>query len=72
MQNARYLIVRDRNAWLIKYNDEDFGPYESQAEATLFAVEAARKLSDRGERAEVLLMGANGRVRREWTCQELA
>jgi len=72
MQNARYIIVRDRNAWLIKYNDEEYGPYLSQAEATLFAVDAAKKLSDRGERAEVLLMNDNGRVCKEWTAQDCA
>jgi len=66
MQQARYFIVQDRNQWLIKYNDEEYGPYKTQAEATLFAVEAARKLTDRGEDAAVYLMGANGRMRREW------
>ena len=70
MQNARYFIVRDRNQWLIKYNDEEYGPYLTQAEATLFAVEAARKLGDRGEDAAVFLMGDNGRLRREWTCSQ--
>jgi len=72
MQNARYFIVRDRNAWLIKYNDEEYGPYLTQAEATLFAVEAARKFGDRGETAEVYLMAENGRLRREWACPEAA
>ena len=72
MQNARYIVLRDRNAWLIKYNDEEFGPYLTQAEATLFAVEAARKLSDRGECAEVYLMGENGKFRREWACPQTA
>ena len=66
MQHARYFIVRDRNQWLIKYNDEEYGPYRTQAEATLFAVEAARKLSERGENAAVYVLGANGRLRREW------
>lgn len=70
MQNIRYFIVRDRNAWLIKYNDEEYGPYLTQAEATLFAVDAARKLGDRGEHAEVYLMGDNGSFRREWACRE--
>jgi hypothetical protein len=68
MQSARYFIVQDRNQWLIKYNDEEYGPYLTQAEATLFAVDAARKLSDRGEDAAVYLMGDNGRCRREWAC----
>jgi hypothetical protein len=66
MQHARYFIVHDKNHWLIKYNDEEYGPYRTQAEATLFAVDAARKLSDRGEDAAVYLMGDNGRMRREW------
>ena len=67
MQHARYLIVQDRGQWLIKYNDEEYGPYSTQAEATLFAVDAARKLTDRGEDAAVYLLGENGRLRREWS-----
>ena len=67
MQSARYFIVRNRNLWLIKYNDEEYGPYQTKAEATLFAVDAARKLFDRGEDAEVYFRAANGRLRREWT-----
>lgn len=70
MQGARYFIVRDRNKWLIKFNDEEYGPYLTQAEATLFAVDAARKLGDRGEDAAVFLMSDNGRVRREWACRQ--
>ena len=66
MQDTRYFIVKDRDHWLIKYNDEEYGPYETQAEATLFAVDAARKLSDRGEDVAVYLLAANGRMRREW------
>ena len=62
-QYVRYFIVSDRNQWLIKYDDEEYGPYLTQVEATLFAVDAAEKLSDRGINAEVLLMGKNGHVR---------
>ena len=72
MQDVRYFIVQDRNQWLIKYNDEEYGPYLTQAEATLFAVDAARKLSDRGENAVVYLMGENGRFRREWAYEKAA
>jgi len=70
MQSARYFIVKDRGRWLIKYNDEEYGPYETQAEAMLFAVDAARKLSDRGEDASVYSMTGNGRLRREWAARE--
>ena len=64
--HARYYVIQDRGQWIIKYNDEQFGPYTTQAEATLFAVDAARKLSDRGTKAAVYLRGGNGRLRREW------
>jgi hypothetical protein len=72
MQHARYFIVRDRNQWLIKYNDEEYGPYQTEAEATLFAVDAARKLGERGEKAAVYVMGHNGRMRREWAHDQAA
>jgi hypothetical protein len=72
MQNARYFVVSDRDMWLIKYNDEEFGPYLTRSEATLFAVDAAKKLSDRGERAEVYALGDNGKLRREWTSGKVA
>jgi hypothetical protein len=70
--NARYFIVQIRNRWLIKYNGEDYGPYLTQAEATLFAVDAAQKLVGRGETAVVYFMNKNGRVRRKWACYEAA
>ena len=57
--NARYLIVEIRNQWLIKYNDEEYGPYLTQAEAILFAVDAAQKLVSRGENAGVYFMTRN-------------
>ena len=72
MASTRYLIVRDRNQWLIKFNDEEYGPYLTQAEATLFAVEAAKKLNDRGEKAAVYIMGENGRFKREWAPEQAA
>jgi len=72
MRNARYYILNDRDQWLIKFNDEEFGPYLTQAEATLFAVDAAQKLSDRGAKTVVYLRGENGRLRREWVCEQAA
>ncbi len=66
MSLARYFIVQQDEEWLILFEDEEFGPYRSQAEAMLFAVDAARKLAERGENAEVCLMGENGHFRAEW------
>jgi hypothetical protein len=67
MPNARYFIVQSKDAWVIKYDDEEFGPYNTQKEAMLFAVDAAQKLGEHGENAEVCLMGENGHFRPEWT-----
>jgi hypothetical protein len=70
MAHARYFIVRQEDAWLIKFDDEEYGPYTTQAEAMLFAVDAAQKLGEFGEGAQVCLMGENGHFRPEWTYGE--
>jgi hypothetical protein len=67
MPTARYLIVCNRDQWSIRYGAQEFGPYKSQDEATLFAIDAARKLGKYGTRAEVCVMGENGHLRSKWT-----
>jgi predicted alpha/beta hydrolase len=67
MSPKRYFIVQHDNDWMIKFDDDEFGPYRSQSEAMLFAVDAARKLTERGKSAEVCLMGENGFFRAEWS-----
>jgi hypothetical protein len=67
MPTARYFIVREQEDWLIKYDGEVFGPYKTQNEAMVFAIEAAQKLETYGEIAEVCLMGENGHFHTEWT-----
>jgi hypothetical protein len=66
MPESRYFVVRDHDQWLIKYHDESYGPYKSQSEATMFAIDAARKLGRWGDSAEVCLIGENGQFRTEW------
>jgi hypothetical protein len=66
MPMARYFIVPSQDEWLIKYGDQEYGPYKSQNEAMVFAIEAAHKLGDHGENAEVCLMGENGHFHAEW------
>jgi hypothetical protein len=66
MPTARYFIVREQDDWLIKYDGEAFGPYKTQNEAMVFAIEAAQKLETYGEIAEVCLMGDDGHFRPEW------
>ena len=67
MPHARYFIVRNQDAWVIKYDEEEFGPYKTQSEAMLFAVEAAKNLQKHGGEADVCLMGDNGHFRPEWS-----
>jgi hypothetical protein len=70
MTTKRYFIVQHDDDWMIKFADEEFGPYRSQSEAMLFAVDAARKLAKRGDDAEVCLMGDNGFFRAEWSANQ--
>jgi hypothetical protein len=67
MPTARYFIVQDRDTWLIRYADEEFGPYNTQDEAMMFAIDAAQKLGQHGESVQVCLMGENGHFRQEWS-----
>jgi hypothetical protein len=66
MTHARYFVVQHGDVWMIKFDDEEYGPYKSKNEAMLFAIDAAQKLGEHGEDAEVLLMGENNHVRPEW------
>ena len=68
MSPTRYFLVQQEDSsWMIKFDDEEFGPYKSKSEAMLFAVEAARKLAQRGTETEVCLMGENGFFHAEWS-----
>jgi len=66
MQQSRYFVLQRDDEWVIKFQDDEYGPYQSQSEAMLFAVDAAQKLGARGDHAEVCLMGPNGRFHPEW------
>jgi hypothetical protein len=65
--HARYLIVRHEDVWLIKFEGEEYGPYATEREAMLFAVDAAHKLGEQGEQAQVLQVDENGALRSVWT-----
>jgi len=65
--HTRYLIVRHGNAWLIKFEGEEFGPYVSEREALLFAIDAAYKLGDQNEPTQVLLIDESGEAKPVWS-----
>ena len=57
MPDTRYYIVRHEGIWLIKFEDEEYGPYETQDEALRLASNAAEQLERHGENVEVHLVG---------------
>ena len=57
MPDTRYYIVRHDRIWLIKFEDEEYGPYETQDEALRLASDAAEQLERHGENVEVHLVG---------------
>jgi hypothetical protein len=69
MPHTRYIVVQHKDEWLIKFGvgDKEYGPYHSQAEAMLFAIDAAQKLGEQGENTQVGLIGEHGRFRAEWS-----
>jgi hypothetical protein len=66
MTRSRYFVVQHGDVWMIKFDDEEYGPYKSKNEAMLFAIDAAQKLGEHGENADVVLMGEDNHVRPEW------
>jgi hypothetical protein len=65
--HTRYLVVRQDDVWFIKFDGEEYGPYKTEREALLFAIDAAHKLGQRGEETQVLLVDENGNARAAWT-----
>jgi hypothetical protein len=56
----RYLVLRREDVWFIEFGGEEFGPYKSEREAKLFAIDAAYKLGEKGEESEVLVSDEAG------------
>jgi hypothetical protein len=63
----RYIVARREDVWFIIFGGEEFGPYETEREAKLFAVDAAHKLGEQGEETEVMVSsGEAGAVLPVW------
>jgi hypothetical protein len=62
-----YLLTRERDAWFIGFGGEQFGPYNSEREAMLFAIEAAHSLGQKGEPTRVLCRDEAGDVAAVWS-----
>jgi hypothetical protein len=62
-----YCIVRQEDDWFIKFQGDQYGPYQTEREAILFAADAANKLGEQGEETQVLTLDENGDERAVWT-----
>jgi hypothetical protein len=51
----RYIVARREDVWFIIFGGEEYGPYKTEREAKLFAIEAAHKLGEHGEETEVMV-----------------
>jgi hypothetical protein len=67
---ARYVVVRGDGNWLIQFDGEEFGPYRTEREAMLFAIDAAYNLGEQGQPTQVVVLGDQGLPRSVWTYGE--
>ena len=63
----RYVVARQQDAWFINFDAREFGPYRSEREAMLFAIDAAHKLGEQGAATQVLRVDENGDAGTAWT-----
>jgi hypothetical protein len=62
-----YWVQRQEDVWFIHFDGTDYGPYKSESEAMLFAVDAANKLGEQGEATQVVVMNDQGVGQPAWT-----
>jgi len=62
-----YLVLGRDGLFFILFSGEEFGPYNSEREATLFAIDAAHKLGEQGEDTQVVVMDLSGNAVPQWT-----
>jgi hypothetical protein len=58
MPIARYFVERltaHGDVWMVKFDDEEHGPYMSQSEAVLFAIDAAENSTNTARRRKLSL-----------------
>ena len=67
MARAHYYVLSDGLNWKISIDGKEFKNYATQAAAIKAAVDAAHGSGKAGHDAQVLIQGANGQWRTEWT-----
>jgi hypothetical protein len=64
---AFYYVVLDLGEWKIRLNNQDYGPYRTEAAAIRTAVDAAHGSGNNGHAAKVLVRGKDHKFRTKWT-----
>jgi hypothetical protein len=67
MSNDRYYVVGDCDMWCIQCAPAELAQCTSRSKVIAFAIDAAKKLGMRGERAHVCVLDRAGRLRSKWT-----
>jgi hypothetical protein len=63
---TRYLVARQQDFWFIMFGGEEYGPYKSEREAKLFAIDAAHALGEQGKATEVMVTDEAGEIVPAW------
>ena len=64
MSITRYFVERlaaHSDDWMIRFDDKEYGPYKSQSESVHFAIDAAEKRNQQGEKGQVVIIGRTWR-----------
>jgi len=65
--HTRYIVIGQGDVLFIKFDGEEYGPYKTEREVMLFAIDPAHRLGESGEPAQALSMDESGNVRATWT-----
>jgi hypothetical protein len=66
-QRAEYRVRPSGDGWIIIFDGDEYGPYQSRPEAMLCAVDGAHRLGENGRDAMVRLLDSTGRTVSAWT-----
>ena len=62
---AKYYVFKEVDRWKIRYDGKEY-PYDSNSDAVLAAVKAAKAAASYGYDAEVVTQGVDLKWRTEW------
>jgi hypothetical protein len=64
---TQYFVRQQGDVWMIQFDGAEYGPYKTEREALLFAIDAAQKLGENGQGTQVMLVDETGQPQPSWT-----